>query len=164
LLTDVHIQPVAAQHAPSVQELIVSDPAIVAMTRLPDPYPHNGALHWIRYAQRSHEKGEEYSFVVTSSEAQVVGVCGLIISPDGRDGSATIRQDAEVYRLRLQPGETVTHGLKEGRGAWLQVAEGALVFNNASLSTGDGASTEDPGLLTFAAAEPTEALLFDLGP
>jgi uncharacterized cupin superfamily protein len=27
----------------------------------------------------------------------------LVISPDGRDGSATIHQDAEVYRLRLKP-------------------------------------------------------------
>ena len=26
----------------------------------------------------------------------------LVISPDGRDGSATIHQDAEVYRIRLQ--------------------------------------------------------------
>lgn len=87
----------------------------------------------------------------------------LVISPDGRDGSATIHQDAEIHRLRLQPGQTVTHELAKGRGAWLQVAEGALVFNHASLATGDGASTEEPGTLTFAAAEPTEALLFDLG-
>jgi hypothetical protein len=28
----------------------------------------------------------------------------LVIAPDGRDGSATIHQDANIYRLRLQPG------------------------------------------------------------
>lgn len=86
----------------------------------------------------------------------------LVISPDGREGSATIHQDAEVYRLRLQPGETVMHELKPGRGAWLQIAEGALALNGVALVTGDGASTEEPGTLTLTATEPTEALLFDL--
>src|SRR5436189_4677612 len=71
----------------------------------------------------------------------------LVISPDGREDSATIHQDAEVYRIRLQPGQTVTHELKPGRGAWLQIAEGALACNGVALTTGDGASTEEPGTL-----------------
>jgi redox-sensitive bicupin YhaK (pirin superfamily) len=52
--------------------------------------------------------------------------------------------------------------LQAGRGAWLQIAEGALKFNNVEMNTGDGASTEVPGWLTFTAILPTEALLFDL--
>ena len=86
----------------------------------------------------------------------------LVISTDGRDGSATIHQNADIYRLRLKPGQTVTHDLKAGRGAWLQIAEGLLTLNGVELQTGDGASTEQPGKLTFTATRPTEALLFDL--
>jgi quercetin 2,3-dioxygenase len=86
----------------------------------------------------------------------------LVISPDGRDGSATIHQDAEVYRIRLKPGQTVTHELRAGRGAWLHVAQGALALNGVDLKTGDAASSEQAGTLTLTAAEPTEALLFDL--
>jgi hypothetical protein len=86
----------------------------------------------------------------------------LVISPDGRDGSAAIHQDANVYRIRLQPGQTVTHELKAGRGMWLHVAEGAVTLNGVELTTGDGAATEDPGNLTLTATEPTQALLFDL--
>jgi redox-sensitive bicupin YhaK (pirin superfamily) len=86
----------------------------------------------------------------------------LVISPDGRDGSATIHQDAEIYRIRLRPGQSVTHELKPNRGAWLQIAEGALSLNGIALATGDGVSTEESGRLTLAAIEPTEALLFDL--
>jgi redox-sensitive bicupin YhaK (pirin superfamily) len=86
----------------------------------------------------------------------------LVISPDGRDGSATIHQDADIYRIRLQPGQTVTHDLKAGQGAWLHVAEGALTLNGVELTTGDGASTEEPGKLTVTALEPTQAILFDL--
>jgi len=87
----------------------------------------------------------------------------LVISPDGRNGSAKIHQDAEVYRIRLQPGQTVTHEPKAERGAWLQIAEGALALNGIELMTGDGASTEQSGVLTLKAFRETEALLFDLG-
>jgi redox-sensitive bicupin YhaK (pirin superfamily) len=86
----------------------------------------------------------------------------LLISADGRDGSATIHQDVDIYRLRLKAGEIVTHELKPGRGAWLQIADGTLSFNGVELTTGDGASTEAPGKLTFTATRPVEALLFDL--
>ena len=86
----------------------------------------------------------------------------LVISPDARENSAIIHQDAEVYRIRLQPGQTVTHELKPGRGAWLQIAEGALACNGVALTTGDGASTEEPGTLKLIGSQPAEALLFDL--
>jgi redox-sensitive bicupin YhaK (pirin superfamily) len=86
----------------------------------------------------------------------------LVISQDGREDSATIHQDADIYRIQLKPGETVTHKLTPGRGAWLQVAEGALTLNGAALVTGDGASTEEPGTLMLTATRQTEAILFDL--
>ena len=86
----------------------------------------------------------------------------LVISPDGREGSATIHQDADIYRIRLKPGQMVTHKLRPGRGAWLQIAEGVLSLNGVEMTTGDGASTEEPGTLTLTATKPTEAILFDL--
>jgi quercetin 2,3-dioxygenase len=86
----------------------------------------------------------------------------LVISEDGRDGSATIHQDADIYRIRLKAGQSVTHELTAGRGAWLQIAEGALLLDGIALATGDGASTEEPGTHTLAATQETEALLFDL--
>jgi redox-sensitive bicupin YhaK (pirin superfamily) len=86
----------------------------------------------------------------------------LVISADGRDGSATIHQDADVWRLRLQPGQSVTHEIRPGRGIWLQIAEGVVTLNGTPLEAGDGASTETPGLLAITATQPGEALLFDL--
>jgi hypothetical protein len=87
----------------------------------------------------------------------------LVISPDGRDGSATIHQDADIYRIRLKPGQAVTHKLGPGRGAWVHVADGALTLNGVPLSTGDGASTEEAGALTLTATRLAETILFDLG-
>ena len=120
-------------------------------------------LHFLQIWIQPRERGLTPSYTEwrpKSEQADAPKV--LVISPDGRDGSATIHQDAEIYRIRLQPGQTVKHELKPGRGAWLQIAEGALALNGVALATGDGASTEEPGTLTFTADEPTEALLFDL--
>ncbi len=86
----------------------------------------------------------------------------LLVSRDGRAGSLKIRQDADVYRVRLAPGQTVTHELKAGRGAWVQIATGEARLNGAALATGDGASTEQPGELLLKAVHRTEAILFDL--
>lgn len=94
---------------------------------------------------------------VTAAAAKV-----LVISPDGRDGSATIHQDADIYRIRLQPGQTVPHQLGPGRGVWVHVAEGAVALDGVMLTTGDGASTEEAGLLNLAATCLTDAILFDL--
>lgn len=73
-----------------------------------------------------------------------------------------IDQDAEVFRICPQSGQSGTHELKRGRGVWLHVAKGRLTLNGVALATGDGASTEKPHTLTLIANEPTEALLFDL--
>ena len=86
----------------------------------------------------------------------------LVISPDGRDGSAVIHQDADIYRLRLAGGQRVTHVLLAGRGLWLQVMRGTLTLEDVPLHAGDGASMEREGPVTIGATTETEALLFDL--
>lgn len=88
----------------------------------------------------------------------------VVISPDGRDGSAVIHQDAIVRRLRLLAGDQVTHTVAAGRGMWLQIVRGVLDAAGHELRAGDGASTDDAGELRLLAKEPVEALLFDLGP
>lgn len=120
-------------------------------------------LHFLQIWIQPSERGLAPSYTEWRPKASQINAAKvLVISPDGREDSATIHQDAEVYRIRLQPGQTVKHELKAGRGAWLQIAEGALTLNGVALTTGDGASTEEPGTLTMTAAERTEALLFDL--
>jgi redox-sensitive bicupin YhaK (pirin superfamily) len=87
----------------------------------------------------------------------------LVISPDGRENSALIHQDAFVYRLRLSPGEKVTHDLSEHRGLWLQAIHGEVRLNQTTLRPGDGASAEEAAIYEIIAGEePVEALLFDL--
>jgi quercetin 2,3-dioxygenase len=120
-------------------------------------------LHFLQIWIQPRERGLAPSYTEWRPKpAQADAPKVLVISPDGRDESATIHQDAEVYRIRLQPGQAVTHELKAGRGVWLQIAAGALALNGVAMTAGDGASTEEPGTLTLVGTEPTEALLFDL--
>jgi redox-sensitive bicupin YhaK (pirin superfamily) len=86
----------------------------------------------------------------------------VVISPDGRDSSAVIHQDAIVRRLLLEPGDEVGHVVGDGRGAWLQVVRGRIEVGEEALEPGDGASTEAPGAWDLVARAPSEALLFDL--
>ncbi|MEP2776642.1 MAG: pirin family protein [Luteolibacter sp.] len=86
----------------------------------------------------------------------------LVISPDGREGSATIHQDADVFRLRLKAGEIISHDLREGRGLWLQLISGSLKTADLVIEAGDAISSELAGEIEFAATSDAEALLFDL--
>ena len=115
---------------------------------------------WIQPAERGRVPGYT-EWKPTPEQATAPKV--LVISPDGRDQSARIHQDAFVHRLLLPAGTTVTHALAPGRGAWLQLARGKLSLAGQTLHAGDGASTETPGPLELTALEPSEALLFDLG-
>lgn len=87
----------------------------------------------------------------------------LVASPDGREGSLSIRTDASVYAGILDPGATVAHGVVHDRHAWLHVARGAVTVNGVALKAGDGVATSTPGALELvASAGGAEVLAFDL--
>ena len=87
----------------------------------------------------------------------------LVISQDGRDGSATIAQDASIYLLKLRPGTQVQHELLAGRGLWLHVAKGSITVNGIDLVAGDAVSLEEPGEIEITTTtDASEAILFDL--
>jgi len=86
----------------------------------------------------------------------------LVASPDGADGSVTVHQDVRLHQSDLSAGATVTHELPEGRGAWVQVTDGALAVNGTELGAGDGAAVEDERTLAFTTEEGASFILFDL--
>jgi redox-sensitive bicupin YhaK (pirin superfamily) len=98
---------------------------------------------------------------MASAEA---GRLHLITSKTGRDGSIAIHQNADLHLARFNGGETISHTLKAGRSAWLQVAEGDVTINGTPLKQGDAASFEtDADLpLEITASEKAQVLVFDL--
>ena len=87
----------------------------------------------------------------------------LVGDRHGTDGAVTIHQDVRMYLAALGPGESASHQLSAGRGAWLQVARGMVELNGRSMKDGDGAAIEDEGRIEVKAAADAEVLLFDLG-
>jgi redox-sensitive bicupin YhaK (pirin superfamily) len=86
----------------------------------------------------------------------------LVASRDAAEGSLLIHQDARVYLSCFEEGQTVSHTLKSGRHAWLQVLRGAVTLNGQSLETSDGAAVSDETALEIVADQPAEVMLFDL--
>jgi redox-sensitive bicupin YhaK (pirin superfamily) len=97
------------------------------------------------------------------SDAEKRGRLRLIASRDGRDGSVTIHQDADIFASILDKDAAVTHTIAEGRKVWVQVVRGTIDMNGQELRAGDGARAEDVATLTITArADDSEVLLFDL--
>jgi redox-sensitive bicupin YhaK (pirin superfamily) len=86
----------------------------------------------------------------------------LLGSLDGRGESLTIHQDIELFAALLARGGRVSHQLRSGRHAWIQVAKGVLTLNGQTLDAGDGAAVSDETLLELAGVDDAELLLFDL--
>ncbi len=94
--------------------------------------------------------------------AERQGKLRLVASPDGRDGSLSINQDAEVYLTTLDAGDQVTHSLAAGRHAWIQVLRGGVRLNDVDLAVSDGAAVSEESVLSLRASQPSEVMLFDL--
>ncbi len=86
----------------------------------------------------------------------------LLASPDGRDGSATIAQDALLWLVKLPPGGALDYPVEPKRGLWVQTMHGALRVNGRPLNAGDAAALEDETQLRLESQTGAEALLFDL--
>jgi len=85
-----------------------------------------------------------------------------IISPDGRDGSLRIHQDAYLFQVLLDSGKTAQHRLAAGRTVYVHVISGHLDVNDYPLEAGDGIGLSEIEMIQFSAQGNTEALLFNL--
>ena len=125
--------------------------------------PGRDATHMLQLWIVPHMRELKPSYTEwTPTPAAEKAAKALILSPDGRDGSAKIHQDAYVWRVLLKKGERLDHVVAPGRGIWLQVAKGSAKLGDVALQQGDGASTDDAGTLALAATSDFEGLLFDL--
>ena len=96
------------------------------------------------------------------AESEKRGKLRLVASPDGRDGSVTVRQENELYATVLGAGESVRHELKPERHAYVQVARGSVKLNGKELQEGDGAAISEEKAVELTGVQDAEVLLFDL--
>jgi quercetin 2,3-dioxygenase len=89
----------------------------------------------------------------------------LLLSPDGRDGSIEIRQDAELRSVQLTPGSSLPYATaKEGRGFWVFVIEGEVEVAGDALSQGDSSAIAGVEAIEVrcTGSVPAKLLVFDV--
>jgi len=87
----------------------------------------------------------------------------IVGSPDGRDGSIVIHQDAKLFAAILNDGEQATQSFEKRRKGWLQVVRGSVEANGRLLEAGDGVAMQDEDALAVTAkTDGSEILVFDL--
>jgi len=114
---------------------------------------------WLTPSTRGIAPGYEQR---TIDDAKTHGGFAPVGSPDGRDQSVKIHQDATLSVAKLERGQTVAANLKKGRHGWVQVARGAVTVNGTALAESDGAAISDEEKVTIVANAPAEVLFFDL--
>jgi redox-sensitive bicupin YhaK (pirin superfamily) len=124
-----------------------------------------GDVHLFRMSLRSAQAGlvrghEQKRF----TEAQRHNLLCVVVSPDGRQGSLRIHQDALVCSAMLDPGNHLVHALAPDRTAWLHVVCGEATINDLVLTQGDGVGITNERSVSFTVQENAEILLIDLGP
>jgi redox-sensitive bicupin YhaK (pirin superfamily) len=96
------------------------------------------------------------------SDAERRGRLRLVASGDGRLGSLSLHQDADLLAARLAAGARVEHVPHVGRRLWLQVATGVVRLNGLTLGAGDGAAIADEAKLAIEGIDDGQVLLFDM--
>jgi redox-sensitive bicupin YhaK (pirin superfamily) len=105
---------------------------------------------------------------VPSYEQKAIGPAGetaalkLSASPDSRDGSLTIHQDAGVYLGWLDAGRPLEFSIGISRQTWIQLVRGSLEVGEQTLNSSDGAAVNNEPLPQLRAVQPTGFLFFDL--
>jgi len=114
---------------------------------------------WIEPSERGASPAyEERNFDATSKRGRL----RLIASPDGRDGSVTIRQDANLYAALVDGNESAGFAQKAGRRTYVHVVRGEAEVNGQALVAGDALKIVGEARVDITRGKDAEVLLFDL--
>lgn len=114
---------------------------------------------WIFPEREGLEPGyEQKDFRVSERAGELVP----LVTPDGREGSLRIHQDASIYGAAVGPGRSARHEPGAGRHTWVQVVRGDLRVNGVAVGEGDGVAVEPGVALAFESDSSGEVLVFDL--
>ncbi len=121
------------------------------------------AVHFLQIWIVPDEKGAEPSYAqIRFSRADKLGKLCPIASKNGLDGSASIRQDVNVYATILEQNISLTVPVISGRHLWIHVAQGEAQFGNSILLAGDGLAVSGETEVQLTGIDDAEILVFDL--
>ena len=114
---------------------------------------------WIKPSQPGLEPGVEQKVFTREDRTNTLL---RAISPDGRDGSATVHGNASMLLSSLDAGTTLAHEIPEGGGEYAYVIEGDLSVDGERLATGDVAMVTEQASMRLEAHAPTELIVMEV--
>jgi redox-sensitive bicupin YhaK (pirin superfamily) len=149
-----------------------------ASTIVPGDVQRMSAGTGVRHSEYNHDKSGITHFLQIWIEPKFTGIkpsyeqkkfsaeekrgrLRLIVSPDGRDGSVSMNQNAFVYAGLFDDAERAELALAAGRKGYVHIARGSIEVNGQQLGAGD-AMKLDGGTIRLERGKGAEALVFDL--
>lgn len=121
----------------------------------------NGVTHFLQIWIEPDARGIPPSYEQKHyPDTEKRGRLRVIASPDGRDRSVSIHQDALVYAGLFDGGESARYDLRAGRVAYVHVVRGSADVNGHRLSAGDAITTDAD--VAIGQGHDAEVLVFDL--
>jgi quercetin 2,3-dioxygenase len=123
---------------------------------------HPGETHFLQIWIEPRTTGIEPAYAQKHfPEPEKRGRLRVIVSPDGREGSLSMNQNAFIYAGLFDGEEGAQLVLKPQRLGYVHVARGRITVNGHALGAGD-ALKADGGTLRLEGGQRAEVLVFDL--
>ncbi|MBA3477284.1 MAG: pirin family protein [Lautropia sp.] len=121
----------------------------------------DGVTHFLQIWIEPDRRGIAPSYEEKNFPAeQKRGRLRLVASPDGRDGSVVIHQQAMLYAGVFDGSEQARLAVEEGRRAYVHVARGAVVVNGRKLGAGDALKLTGEPEVVVDQGQHAEVLVF----
>lgn len=115
---------------------------------------------WI--APRSHGIEPRYAQRAFGFDTQAGG-CALLVSPDAREGSLSIHQDAYISLAILEKQSPLQYSFyDQSHGVYLFVVEGSVVVTDQTLNTRDGLGVSDVSKVSIESIGRTRVLIIEV--
>jgi quercetin 2,3-dioxygenase len=133
----------------------------------------------VRHSEYNHSKTGVTHFLQIWIEPKITGIrpsyeqkhfaaaekrgrLRLIASPDGREGSVSMNQDALLYAGLFDGAERADLPLVAGRRGYVHVARGEIDVNGQRLGAGDALKLDGVKAIELKSGRDAEVLVFDL--
>ena len=92
------------------------------------------------------------------------GKLALVASPDGAEGSVSLRADARLYAGLFDGDEAHSRSIDAVRPHYVHLVRGSLRVNGQALQAGDAVTLRGESQLSLDQGRAAEVLVFDLAP
>ncbi len=126
-------------------------------------YNESGQTHFLQIWIIPDTQGVAPSYAQKNFPAEDKrGRLRLVVSPDGADGSLSIRQEARMHAGLFDGAERAELAIAEGRLAYVYLVRGEAQVNGHALVAGDALLYADEPAVVIGQGRDAEVLVFDL--